>query len=161
MPIVSSTQPGLNATLWGINPCFDKLVEILSARNVSVELLQTNRAQSYVSVGTPSIVVFWGEQAKRKIEEVNIRDLRISYEPNESLLSRRKNPTPAETFVRVSQVSNFAASYLRAHGYIVNVSIVNPEDLIDLDLDSGLRFDQIDPDELDPEMLRKELGLDY
>ncbi len=160
MPIVTATQLGLNATFWGINPCFDQLTHILSERNVSVEPIQTDAGRSIISIGTPSIVVYQGEQTNgRDINEKEIRDLKISYEPSGQL---KPEPKPPDRFTRVSQVSGFAASYLRAHGYKVNVSIEDPEQLPDLDLNSQqIRFDQVDPAAIDPEVLRRELGLEY
>ena len=161
MPIVSGTQPGLNATFWGINPHFDQLTQILSERDVSVEPIQTQVGLSFISIGTPSIVIYLGEEIKGKdFGEKEMRDLRISYEPDMRLAQSRVESNPPDQFTKVSQVSHFAASYLRAHGYRVNVSIVDPEELQDLDLDSGgIRFDQIDPDTIDPDLLKKELGL--
>ena len=37
MPIVNGTQLGLNATFWGINPCFKSLMDILSRKGIYVE----------------------------------------------------------------------------------------------------------------------------
>ena len=162
MPIVSGTQPGLNATFWGINPCFNQLIRILSKRGVSVEPIQTQPDQSFISIGTPSIVIYLGEKiTEGALSEKEVRDLKISYEPDKRLAQARVKPNSPDQFTKVSQVSNFAASYLRAHGYTVNVSIEAPEQLPDLDLDSGqIRFDQIDPNTIDPEVLRRELGLE-
>lgn len=129
MPIVTGTRLGLNATFWGVNPCFDQLTQILGSRNVNVEVLQTRiNGSSHTSIGTPSIVVYRGEKTNGDgIDEKEMRDLRISYEPDEQLARVRVEPKPLDRFTRVSQVSNFAASYLRAHGYVVNVSIVDPQ----------------------------------
>ena len=162
MPIVNGTQLGLNTTLWGINPSFDRLAGILSERGVNVEPIQTEPDKAFISIGTPSIVVFWGEKNHSgKICETNVRDLRISYDPDERLAQARVKPNPPPRFTKVSQISNFAASYLRAYGYTVTVSIEEPEELPDLDLNSGIRFDLIDPETIPPEILRRELGLEY
>lgn len=163
MPIVNASQPGLNATFWGLNPYFSSLIEILSRRGVNVEPIQTEAGKSFISVGTPSIVVFRGKKEEdESISETDIRDLRMSYEPDKKLAKIRTKPTPPEKFTRVSQISKFAASYLRAFGYGVDVSVVNPNELIDLDLNSGqIRFDKVDLAKIDPVVLKKELGLDY
>lgn len=163
MPIVIGTQEGLNATFWGINPYFNRLMKILSRRGVNVEPIQTEADKSVISIGTPSIVVFWGKQINEgNIKEIDFRDLRVSYEFNRKLAKSRVKPAVPAKFDKVPQVSNFAASYLRACGYKVNVSIENPEQLPDLDLglNSGIRFDLVDPSKIDPAILKAELGLD-
>lgn len=162
MPIVNASQPGLNATFWGVNPCFKFLMGFLSERGVNVEPIQTEVGKSVISIGTPSIVVFHGKKiSETKIIEADVRDLKISYEPDVNSTKKRKEPKIPERFFKPSQISNFAASYLRAQGYIVNVSATNPDYLPDLDLglDSGIRFDLVDPDLMDSELLKKELGL--
>ncbi len=162
MPIVNATQPGLNATFWGINPHFKSLIDLLSKRGVNVEPIQTEAGKSVISIGTPSIVVFRGKKiSKTKIIEADVRDLKVSYEPDVNSTKKRMEPKLPDRFFKPSQISNFAASYLRAQGYTVNVSAKNPDHLpeLDLGLDSGIRFDLVDPTSIDPEVLKKELGL--
>ena len=165
MAIKNEIQLGINITFWGVNPYFSKLANILKQKNVHVEEYTTRINNSnHTSIGTPSIVVFKGIEASNKLEESEMRDLIVSHEPLRDVAEANEEPSPPENFMKTSQVSGFAASFLRAHGYTVNTNIVNDLDevqKIDFDLDSGIRFDLIDPNQVDPAVLRKELGLNW
>lgn len=159
MPVKIKIQTYLNATFWGINPCFHELASALKQRGVKVEEYETRINGS--SCSTPSIIIFKGVKVNGSVEEADMCDLVVSHE-------RRKRPLAVqielpEQFVRTSQVSRYAASFLRANGYTVGVDIVDLDEVrrIKFDLDSGIRFDLVDPNEVAPEVLRRELGLNW
>ncbi len=158
-------ETNLNANFWGVNPYFRKLAYLLKQRNVDVEEYETRiNGSNHTSIGTPSIVIFKGVQVGDNVEETDMRDLVVSYEPSKRSIMTKKEPKLPEKFIKTSQVSSFAASFLRAQGYSVSISVVDDLDeirKIDFDLDSGIRFDLIDPRDVDPEVLKKELGLNW
>lgn len=162
MTIKLKIQAGLNATFWGINPCFSKLAHALKQRGVKVEKHTTKiNGSNCTSIGTPSIVIFKGVKVNGSVKETDMRDLMVLHEPRKNR-SKTRVELP-ERFIRASQVSKYAASFLRANGYTVGVDIVDLDEVrgIDFDLDSGIRFDLVDPSEVEPAILRRELGLNW
>ena len=165
--IKTRLQTSLNADFWGVNPCFKRLACLLKQRNVTVGEYETRiNGSDITSIGTPTIVVFKGVRVgnDNDIEETEMRDLIVSHDPRRNLGEPKTEPELPDEFLKVSQISRYAASFLRAKDYAVNVSVVYDLDeirQIDFDLDSGIRFDLIDPRTVDPEILRKELGLNW